>query len=180
MKRIVSALLALLLVVGCIFTLTGCDSADKDKDENKKPVIPSGYLEYKNEAISFAYPEGWTKQDGSVTILSDAATGNNITVVYEAKTDMYEKMTVDEFDSTLKPQMEAAGLSISNVSIKKEKTNNLDLVKIAFDTVAMGITMKQTLLVATVGERTYTVSVTETKSDSALLSNVVKTLYGLK
>ena len=179
MKRIICALLALLLVFGCVFALTGCDGGKKEAETPKKPVIPTGYQEYKNEAISFAYPEGWEKQEGSTTLLQEKATGNNITVAYEAKTDEYEKMTVDEFNKTLKPVLEAAGLSVSNVSIKKEKTNNLDLVKMAFNTTAMGVSMKQTILVATVGDRTYSVTVTEVKSDSALLSNVVKTLYAL-
>lgn len=184
MKRIVCTLLALVLVLGCMFTMAACtgDNELKPKETQKqKPEIPAGYTEYENGTISFAYPKNWTVQDGSITILSDAATGNNITVVYEAKTDLYEGMTEDMFNTMLKPTLEAAGMAVSGVQINKVTANNLSVVKITYNAAIAGmVSMQQTLYIATIGESTYTVTVTEVAKDATLVATVQDTLYGLK
>ena len=114
-------------------------------------TAPEGYKLFSDGYISFAYPENWSKTEGSVTLIQNNSTGNNITVVYEAKTDYYEDLTVTKFNSELKPVYEAMGLSISDTSVKhKTNSNDVKITRLSFTTVAAGKSMKQTVLIFTV------------------------------
>ncbi len=199
MKKILCTILAIAMLFGCMLALSACDanenstgnsessqgssegeSSGENQNSTANPEIPAGYKEYNNGAIAFAYPDAWTMQDGSTVILQDTTTGNNITVVYEAKTDFYESMTVDTFNSQLKPSYDAAGLSVSNVEISKTTANGLSVVKLSHNTTASGITMKQTQYISTVGDKTYVVTVTEVTEAPAILSTVLDTLHSVK
>ena len=112
MKKILCALLALLLLIGCTFTFASCNTPNDQKpndtqqgeneddkkqeegEDQKDIVIPEDYVVYDDGKISFAYPKNWTKQNGSVVILT-GTNGNNITVVYEPKTNMYDDLTIE-------------------------------------------------------------------------------------
>ena len=177
MKKMFCTVLAVLMVLGCMFAFTGCNG--NKPTTSQKPAIPAGYVEYNDGNISFAYPQAWTKTDGSVTVLA-GTNGNNVTVTYEAKTDMYENMTIETFISTMVPAFSMMGLSVSNISIVKAKVNNVDVVKMAFTTSASGVSMSQTIYCVNVAERTYSVTVTEVQKDAALVSNVYNTLYVVK
>jgi hypothetical protein len=197
MKKILCALLALLLLVGSTFTFASCNTPNEQKpndtqqseneDDNKQEkgedqkdiVIPEGYRLYNDGTISFAYPENWTKQDGSLVILT-GTNGNNITVVYEAKTDAYENLTMETFNSVYKPAYEAMGLTVSNVKIQKTTTNGLNIVQITQNTKNATASMKQTQYFVTLGDKTYTVTVTEVVSDAKLVSTVLETLKGVE
>ncbi len=173
MKKILCIALATLLVLGSMLALAACGA--------KAPEIPEGYQVYEYDALSFAYPEDWNKTDGSTAILTNpTGVGNNITVVYEAKTDLFETMTVESFNELFKPTFEAMGMSVSNVTINQKTSNGLDVTEINYTATMVGMTMEQTLFVVTIGDRTYTVTVTEATQDDTLVSNVFKTLYEVK
>lgn len=173
MKKILCITLATLLVLGSMLAFSACGA--------KAPEIPEGYQVYEDGSLSFAYPEDWTKNSGSTVILMNpAGVGNNITVVYEAKTDVYEKMTVESFNTDMKPAYEAMGMTVSNVSITNQETNGLDVVELSYTAKMMGVSMEQTAFITTIGDRTYTVTVTETTQDDTLVSNVFNTLYKAK
>jgi hypothetical protein len=76
--------------------------------------------------------------------------------------------------------MSAMGMTISNFKRTKTKNDYNDVTKITFTTSAAGTSMKQTQLVATVGDRTYVVTVTETTADQTLVDNVFNTFVVLK
>lgn len=174
MRKIISLLLVLTLVMGLALSLSACNNAIA-------PEIPEGYKLYENEYISFAYPEDWSFQAGSVDMLMNpAGSGNNITIVFENKTDAYENLTVESFNETFKPSYEAMGMSLSNVSISHENSNNLKFVKLSYNSRMSGVSMKQTAIITTVGDRTYSITVTEVSSDAELLQNVIDTLYSKK
>lgn len=183
----------------CSFTLVACDDKDdkapinagennsndnndNNNDKKDEPTIPEGYKLYDNGDISFAYPDDWNRTDGStVMLMNPTGAGNNITVVYEAKTDMYEKMSVTEFNAQMKPAFEAMGMTITNVAINhSENGNGLDITKISLNNSYANVNMKQTMYIMTVGQRTYTVTVTEATSDAALVKNVFDTLTLVK
>jgi len=188
MKKFLCTILALVMLLSCIMSLSGCflvvrnntSSPEHPSDIAGRPEIPAGYQGYTDGTITFAFPKNWDLQDGSTVILRDATTGNNITVVSEPKTDMYEKMTLESFNSDLKPLYEAAGLSLSNVKISKTTTNGLSVVKLSHDTVAYEVNMKQTAYISTIGNKTYTVTVTEVVEDSKLVSTVLDTLCSVE
>lgn len=173
MKKISSIALAALLVLGSMLAFASCKA--------NAPEIPEGYQVYENGDLSFAYPENWTKDDSStVLLMNPTGIGNNITVVYEGKTDMYAEMTVETFDELLRPAFEAMGMTLSNVTVKQKTSNGLDVTEINYTAKFMGTTMEQTGFIVTVGDRTYTVTVTETTQDDTLVSNVFNTLYAGK
>ena len=139
--------------------------------------IPEGYKLYSNGTISFAYPEAWTKTEGSMDMLVDANTGNNIIVAYENKNEIYKTLTTADFDTVFKPGLEAQGLTVANGTIAQEKAGELDVTVISFDTTtSTGASMKQILNVVTVGELTYSVTITETVSVPALHSTFMNSL----
>ena len=144
------------------------------------PVIPAGYTKYSNGDMSFAYPSSWVTTDGSVVILSDKAGGNNITVSYEAKTDIYDKFTVADFNSLMKPAYESMGMSVSNVKIEHKTVNGEKINVFSFTNVAAGRTMTQTQYIFAAGTRTYIVTVTEATKDATLVKTVFDTIEILK
>ena len=185
MKKI-ALTLSVLLVLVLALALTSCGETTETTTETAttttEPVIttealPEGYVRFDNGDISFAYPESFTKTDGSTVILSDGTNGNNITVVYEDKTDYYEKMTTADYATDLRPAFSSMGMTIKGYSVDQIKNaKGTSLTKIAHTASVSDITLKQTMLVITAGEKTYTVTVTEMVNDAALVNNVLNTL----
>ena len=190
MKRILSLVLALLMMVSAMFAFASCESPDVDdndkkedvddkKEDNskKEPTVPDGYKMYDNGDIRFAYPEEWKVSNGSVVVISSENGGNNITVAYEGKSDFYDDLTADEFMSTMGPQFSALGQNISNVKVA-HPTNEVGvkLTKISLNNTVSGINMKQTMYVISSGSLNYIVTVTEVQADTKLVNAVFNTL----
>ena len=179
MKKIVLTLSALLILI-LAFAMTSCGGTTETTTEapvTTEAPLPEGYTLYDNGDISFAYPEKLSKTDGSTVILSDGTNGNNITVVYEDKTDYYEKMTTSDYATDLRPAFSSMGMTIKGYSVDQIKNaKGASLTKIAHTASVSEITLKQTMLIITAGEKTYTVTVTEMVNDAALVNNVLNTL----
>lgn len=183
MKRLFCAFLALVMMFSCALVLGSCNSDGKDKEtEQPKPATaPDGYTTYNNGDISFAYPSDWTKTEGSTTMLvNKSGKGNNITVVYEAKNNTYEKSSDSELEKMMKDSMSAIGMSISNFKRTKTQNDYNDIIKLTYTISVSGASMKQTQIISTVGDRTYIVTVTETTADQTLVDNVFNTFVVLK
>lgn len=191
MKRILVALLTFALAFSMTFTLASCNGGDSSNggdtttpapvEETTVPT-PASYTLYDNGKISFAYPSTWTKQAGSVdTLMNESGAGNNITVAYEQYSDIYKKMDVASFNTLLKPSLAAMGMTTSNVTVSQiTNKNKVDITKITYNASMSGVAMKQTLFVVAAGNMNYVVTVTETKTDAALVNNVLDTLYIIK
>ena len=198
MKKLLSAFLVLSLLICCIASFSSCDiiekilpqdneektpEAEKTPEVEKKPAapeVPEGYKLFKNDDISFAYPDNWGSEIGSITILQELSTSNYILVVYEAKTTMYDDMTVSEFEKLMQPSLSSAGITISNVSISKEKTNNLDVIKITYDISSNGEESVQTIFITHVDDKTYSVTLTEVMASKEVKETLFKTLYAIE
>ncbi len=143
--------------------------------------VPSGYKLFSNDDISFAYPSTWEKdEEDGMALLQGTQNTNNITVVSEDATDIYDDMTAQSFEEEYAPIYELMGMTLTNVKVSHKTTNGLDVIVISYDAEISGVTMKQTQYVITVGEYTYTVSITETVADPALAENVFNTLKEVK
>lgn len=189
MKRLLCMLLILAMTLTGALALCSCDKGEdaKETDEKKTEapktvVIPEGYTKFDNGDLSFAYPSDWKKTEGSLTqLINSTGAGNNITVVYEAKTDLYEKSSEAELKNLFSQSMSAVGMSISNFKLSQTKNDFTDKITKMTCTTSIGASsMKQTMLVVTVGERTYTITITEANADQALVDNVFNTLVVLK
>ena len=194
MKKLICTLLILTMIFSGLFALCSCNSEENEKDTDAKitdatkdnattkPAIPKGYTKFDNGDISFAYPSDWKKTEGSVTqIINPTGAGNNITVVYEAKNTLYETAKESELKTLFSQSLSASGMSISNFKLSKTKNDNIqNIVKITYSASVNSVTMKQSLFIVTVGNKTYTVTVTETNADATLVNNVFNTLTALK
>ena len=161
---------------------TSAETTAETTAETVEIDIPDGYQLFSDGYIAFVYPETWSKNDGSVTILS-ADNGNNITITYEAKTDYYENMSLTKFNSELKPTYEAMGMSISDISVRHNTNrNDVRTVELSYTVTVNEVSMEQTAFILTSGDRTYSINVTETvvSLNNALVNNVDKSLTILK
>lgn len=171
MKRIISLLISLILLMGCVFSLTSCYISTA-------PKVPDGYKVYENFGISFAYPDDWSKEGDIATMLMNpAGIGNNIVVLFEPKNDIYNNLTLESFNKKIRPSYEANGIIPLNVSISEGTTNNISYVMICYDTSVSGIDMQQTQIITTQGIFTHIVTITEVTDDPALTETVISTLY---
>ncbi len=154
MKRIVSILLALVLLSGCFFSLTSCES--------NKPEIPEGYQFLPDYPVSFAYPDNWSSgiTDNVITLVNPTGKGNNITFAIEIKSTIYDNMTPDSFIELIKPTFDEMGMKISGVVIKERQTNGLDVTEVKYKATITGVSFEQTLFITTVGDYTYSITVT--------------------
>ena len=180
MKKIVLTL-SVLLVLILALAMTSCGGNTETTTEapvTTEAPLPEGYTLYDNGDISFAYPESFVKTDGSTVILTDMTTGNNITVVYEAKTDMYETLDNNGYKTMFKPIFEAMDMTVTNYAVEQIAKNatGISLTKITHTASTQGKTMEQTMLITTVGNKTYTVTVTEVVNNDALVNNVLNSL----
>ena len=86
-------------------------------------------------------------------------------------------MTLSDFNNELKPALESMGLTISNAAVSQTKNAaDLAITKISYKATVAGVGMKQTLYITTVGNKTYTVTVTEVQTDETLRKTVFNTL----
>ncbi len=192
MKKIVLTLAVLLLLVASLTVMSSCGGTTETTTEattTTEPVVtttpettpaalPEGYTLYDNGDISFAYPESFIKQEGSTVILVDGTNGNNITVVYEAKTDLYAKMDNDDYVELFKPLFDAMEMTVTNYAVEQISKNatGISLTKITHTASTQGKTMEQTMLITTVGNKTYTVTVTEVVNNDVFVNNVLNSL----
>ena len=172
MKKLLCMFLALMMVFGSLFVLSACDEKDKEKDDQSteepaKPFqVPEGYATYENDDISFAYPEGWKKNEmGTLVMLVDMEKGNNVTVTYQAKSDVYSTMDVSGFNQLLKPSYEAAGMTVSNLKVSQTKNSGqFSVTKITYEATQSGNNFNQMMVVIAAGEYDYIITVTEGKT----------------
>ena len=192
MKRFLCLLLAMLMLLLSL-AMTACDgnkanddddddtpsNSEKSESKDAKVNIPEGYKLYDNGAISFVYPEDWDKEEesGIVMLQNAEKSANNITVVSEAKSDVYENMTVKDFNEMLKPSLEAAGMTVSGTTVQQTENGiGTKMTKIAYNVSMSGVSMKQTLYIVTAGEKIYSVTFTEVESDANIAKNIFDTL----
>jgi hypothetical protein len=178
--------MALLLIVSSTLCFAGCNGeTESTEPESKGPpeaVIPDGYVKFENDFVSFAYPDGWNKKDGSTTTLTNPdGKGNNITVVYEAKTDQYKNVTLDSFNENLAAPLEAMGMKVTNPTFKHEKNSGeIEITIMKYTLTYMGIVMEQTIYAFDSEDKTHLVTVTEAVEDENLVKNVFDTIRLVK
>lgn len=171
MKKIISTLLAVTLVIGMMLTLASCGV--------KQPKASKGYDLYENDDLSFAYPQEWDMEKGSITLIYDPITGNNINIVYEENTDEYENLTAKEFTDLMQTSLVGISGSIINVYEKKYETVNAEVDTFTYS-VKLGENISyQTMIIATIEERIYLITVTSpTKKEmESYVQTILDTFY---
>lgn len=138
-------------------------------------AAPAGSKLY-SDGIIFAYPEEWTENSNG--IIASPNGQKNITVVYEDATTMYDGLSADQFLAMFSPAYEQLGWSMANVTAKVETSNGLSINVYSFETTLPqpSATMIQTVFIVTIGERTYSVTLTENAVDAAIANTIIETL----
>lgn len=98
MKRIISAVLVCILMVGCVFALASCGGPNKDPKEAKKALEEAGYT-----IVSFAEDE-----DAGTAYLAATKGEDYITIQYCADEDT-AKEAEEEAKELIEKLEEAAG-----------------------------------------------------------------------
>ena len=160
MKKSITRLLAVLLVLGCVLALAACD----EKSSGKPYTLAEGYKLYENDDLSFAYPSSWTLTDGSTAVMV-GADGSNFNVAFvianEENTDAFENMTEDTFMDLMGETLESMGMTLSGVEVET-KTNDggVEMVVCTYDATFAGkeISFCQYLIIGE--EKHYTITAT--------------------
>lgn len=165
-------------------SVVSSDSEEANSDAYSNVVqvaVPDGYVLFNNESVRFAYPDNWTKTDGSVVLLQSADGMQNITVAYEPVSELYATMTVESFNTLLKPSFEAAGMTVEGVTVEQQKnTAGVDVTVINYNAEMGGASFEQTLYVVACGSTNQVVTITEVAQNDELCSAVFETLASLK
>lgn len=179
MKRFLSMLLALAIVLSVASLLVACDNDKDDKDEDATEEatttavttvaattgsgLPKGYKLYKNEDISFVYPEAWAllEEDGTV-LIQNSETGDNISLTSEPRTDAYDGIDGMKFAETYSPIYEQLGMGITDIFVKEKETNGIAVTEILYKVYMFESTfyMMTTQYIFHVDDLTYTLITT--------------------
>ncbi len=195
MKKLLSLLLVLALSLSLALALAGCpapapegtptgctgNGGEGSGDQPTPPTLPTGYQWFDNDAIRFAYPSDWVMQEGSVTMLVNATgMGNNITVAYEPKSNIYANMDEEDFATMFAPVFEAMGATVTDASVMQTRNASGQLMtRIGYTLTMNGSRMYQTMFILPANNLNYVVTVTETGTDTTLRTNVFNTLTAL-
>lgn len=154
MKKTLICLLALVLVLTCLFAMTACkededpkkeseaedtsslaeissvestssqESASSETDTSSEEAALEGYALYSKDGISFVYPEDWEIEND---IIIDE-NGNNINMTYTAASkeaaEVYESLSNDTFMDLLGNIYEAMGMTINSYDVKTNPNEN--------------------------------------------------------
>lgn len=141
-------------------------------------AAPAGSKLY-SDGIVFAYPEEWTvTSSGAMTQIVAPNGQSNLVVTWETATNAYDTLSAAEFEAAMQPTYSALGMSMSNVTVRTETSNGLSVRVFKFNTtvIAQSATMTQTLFVVTVGDRTYSVALSENTPDETVTDTILATL----
>ena len=147
MKKFLSMLLALVVILSAVTIFISCDSDEKDDDATEAVTttaattvaattdsgLPKGYKLYKNEDISFVYPESWAllEEDGTV-LIQNSETGDNISLTSEPRTDAYDGIDGMKFAEIYSPIYEQLGMGITDIFVKEKETNGIAVTEILY------------------------------------------------
>ncbi len=170
MKKLLSLLLALCMMLACVLALSACDKGDDDDDDKPKENLtvnaPAGSTAWSNTDIGFAYPSSWNEASvAGVLFMAQSSLGANVNVASEPKNELYLTMTNDNFMSVMGPTFEMVGAKVTNVNVTKiQTTNGVDVVKATFKNTmtVQGVTATvwQAQFYVNVAAKTYAVTVT--------------------
>lgn len=195
MKRLLTCLLALILVLTCVFAMTACGEKEDPKKESEaedtssveetvstpKEYVPAeGYKLYTKSGISFAYPKAWTLTDGAQPVMQDI-NGNNINMTSEntskANNELYESLSNDNFMDVFGAAYEAMGMTIGKYDVKKEANEfGTEVIRCEFSLTYQGVKMNMYQFIVMGEKKNFVITVTEVTDISDVVDEVFKSI----
>ncbi|MBQ9784874.1 MAG: hypothetical protein IJW29_05190 [Clostridia bacterium] len=182
MKKFLSLILALCMMLSCMLLLSACDKKEDDGEndepkENLTVEAPSGYKAWSNEAIGFAYPSAWSEVDTGyavILIMVQDQLGNSINALSEAKNTVYSTVTNENFMEVMGPSFEMVGSNIADHAVTRFKlSNDMQVIRFTFKNTmkvsGVSVTVYQAQYYVNVGARTYAITATG-RSETELLA----------
>ncbi len=198
MKKKLLALVAAATLLCGLFSIAACNDKKDDAQSESTPgtsqpsestpgtsevPTPEGYVVYASDYISFAYPKTWEKTDAGtmVTFSESNLGGSNIIVTYMPKSEIFETLTLESFETTIKPELEDAQMTLSDIKIEHRSKGSQKITVVSYKATMMQVvSMTQTMIVTNSGDKTCQIVVTEMKPVEGLVNNVYNTLKTLK
>lgn len=185
MKKAISIVLAMMLALGCAFMLTACG---KD-DSMKKPEIPEGYKEFKNEHLSFAYPQKYKEFDMGSNV-TKLAKGRSLKTRIEVKKEPGASDN-SHTSSYVDPSEEKQnGMPLFSKIINSDRetvtTNGLKVQKYSYEKMSFyqgdSFFQKEYYVqyTTTIRGQMYTITIWQEKVDDTIPSVVLDTLCAIK
>lgn len=198
MKRLLTCLLALILVLTCVFAMTACGEKEDPKKESEAEDTSSvesaesaesaestpeaykpakGYKLYSKSGISFAYPEDWEIEDD---VIIDE-NGNNINMNYsaasKAEAEVFRTLSNDTFMELMGNLYEAMGMSVSNHNVKTvTNASGVEVISCEFSLSFEGIEMNMCQFIILGEKKHYTITITEMTDIDAVIAEVLKSI----
>ena len=198
MKKTLTCLLALVLVLTSLFAMTACGEKEDPKKESEAEDTSSvesaesaesaestpeaykpakGYKLYSKSGISFAYPEDWEIEDD--VIIDDD--GNNINMNYsaasKAEAEVFRTLSNDTFMELMGNLYEAMGMSVSNHNVKTvTNASGVEVISCEFSLSFEGIEMNMCQFIILGEKKHYTITITEMTDVDAVIAEVLKSI----
>ncbi len=192
MKRLLTCLLALVLVLTCLFAMTACGEKEEPKKESEAEDTSSaesaestpeayktakGYKLYSKSGISFAYPENWEIEDD---VIIDE-NGNNINMTYSAASkadaEVFRTLSNDTFMELMGNIYEAMGMSVSNHNVKTvTNASGVEVISCEFSLSIEDIEMNMCQFIILGEKKHYTITITEMTDVDAVIAEVLKSI----
>ncbi len=198
MKKTLTCLLALVLVLTSLFAMTACGEKEDPKKESEAEDTSSvesaesaesaestpeaykpakGYKLYSKSGISFAYPEDWEIEDD---VIIDE-NGNNINMNYsaasKAEAEVFRTLSNDTFMELMGSIYEAMGMSVSNHNVKTvTNASGVEVISCEFSLSFEGIEMNMCQFIILGEKKHYTITITEMTDIDAVIAEVLKSI----
>ncbi len=174
MKKILCLTLALILIM-CAFAACGNEtepsgtlsgvvletSSDNVTDEpNSDDDAPEGFLMYKNDEITFAYPSDWT-QNGIAASNADGT--KSITVTSQEKTTFYAGLDTQRYVQQVRNDFQTEGKKLVTASVAQKNKDGLNITYITqtFSVEGMEGELYQNIYAFDTEDKTYVLTLTQ-------------------
>lgn len=160
-------------------TTTAATSATTTSTTASTSPAPAGCTLCVLDGIVFAYPEEWAvATSNGYTQITSPNQLSNIVVNPIEKTTLYDNLTAQQFTDIMSESLSNEGMTMSDVTANTVTSNGLSVNIYSYNATvaAYNVSMAQTLFVVTVGETTYSITLTEMTADADVANTIITTI----
>lgn len=142
-------------------------------EEDEVPVeyplsVPLDYDLMAFDGLYFVIPEDWVGTDNTFQNMN----GSSLNVQAEKNSGQMSEIDSTWFKDTLIPELEAQGLAVQNPSIKRQKTNGLDVLVLNYDLIVEQSKVQTTQYILAPSDQFYVLTIGIVSGDSSEVCSV--------